>query len=85
MNTKIDPRKPTKTFTPPGFGVRALCAAFLMAPVLLGACLSLQINGLFTFCPRLFTFVHDKKSFQKNFADRSHNLVPQILGSSTTR
>src|SRR4051812_49303429 len=53
MNTKFHARKPKKTIHPPGPGVRCpsgsdLCAAFLMAPILLGAFVSRRAREVFT-------------------------------------
>jgi hypothetical protein len=70
---------------PPGPGVRALCAAFLSAPILLGLYLSIQQPPLFTFCSRLFTFVHDLKISWENSASPPSRLPFQNNSQSTTR
>jgi hypothetical protein len=61
MNTKFYARKPKKIIHPPTPGVRSLCAALLMTPVLLGACLALQKSTPFKFRLTLLKFVEDKK------------------------
>src|SRR3954463_11368057 len=60
MNTNIRARKPKK---PSLRQVQqsALCALFLTAPVLLGACLALQKSAPFKFRLTLLKFVEDKK------------------------
>ena len=60
MNTNICASKPKNVIHPPGPGVRALCAAFLMAPVILGAVLFIQSQHFDTLWTRLDTLKHDK-------------------------
>jgi hypothetical protein len=52
MKNQNSIENPKTPIHPPSFGVRALCAAFLLAPVCLGAylwVLSRPVNTLFTF------------------------------------
>jgi len=79
MNTKIDSPNRKKRLAPPNPGVRAICAAFLAAPVLLGAILSFPDRPPFNFCSSLFNFVQDKKSFQKS---RDH-FEPRLISASS--
>jgi hypothetical protein len=72
MNTNIRAEKSKKIVNPPGPGVRALCAAFLMFPVVLATFLVVQSQHFDTLWTRFDTLKHDK-SFS------SRNLPPQKM------
>jgi hypothetical protein len=74
MNTNIRAEKPNKIANPPDPGVRALCAAFLVFPVALGAFLAVQSQHFDTLWTRFDTLKHDKF-----FPAR--NLPPQKIDS----
>lgn len=66
MNTELCGRKTKNVIPPPGPGLRALCAAFLIAPVLLGSVFSLKPRldpDSIHVVPRYSTLLHDKKFF----------------------
>jgi hypothetical protein len=60
MNANISAEKPNKIINPPGPGVRALCAAFLLFPVVLGAILLIQSQHFDTLRTRFDTLRNDK-------------------------
>jgi hypothetical protein len=80
--------KPFKAFTtlqpqrrplpPPSPGVRALCAAFLVAPIILGALLLIQSLHFDTLWTRFDTLRHNKKDFQQNPASLLTSQQPPL-------
>ena len=50
-----------RRLAPPTRAVRALCAAFLLAPIILGVLLSFKIPNPYTLCTHWYTLVHTKK------------------------
>jgi hypothetical protein len=67
---------------PPGSGVRALCAAFLIAPVILGVCLSSKIADPLTLCSHWLTLVNNKKISAEKIRPVSSAPEPVLLSTS---
>jgi len=83
MNIETNAQNPKSTITPPSPGVRAFCAALLIAPILLGACLSNQIRDPLTLCSHWLSLVNNKKKFPERIHPLSSGDQPVLLSTTT--